>query len=281
MTRLLSNLLKGNFIAFNTQEFRVIDTNSFVEQRLSDIAAQAAAEAPDDEGFHEGLDAAEVADLLTMDMEGEAPLPDETGSNVIKADAIISEVRQEAEAEAFAILEEARAEAESIRQQAREQGYADGMASARLKEQEILSHHEEEFRAQAQELEAEYAARVNELEPALVDIITDVYSHVFHVDLLGRKDLVNMLVRDTLRGNESQTGFVVHVSPDDYNFVSMAKKEFASVIPGDVPLDVVEDMTLSTGECFIETGNGIFDCGLDTELMQLRKELCLLSYRKN
>lgn len=284
MTRLLSNLLKGNFIAFNTQEMRVIDSNPVVEQRLQDLAAAAAeSEYEGDDGFHEGLDASEVADLLTMDMDagGEAPAFEETSGNVIKADAIITEAVQEAEAQAAAIIEQAQNEAAAIKQQAHDEGYQDGMAEARRKEQELIASRNAELDARARDLEEEFETRLNELEPALVDTITDVYSHVFHVDLSSHKDLVTTLVRDTLRGNESSTGFIIHVSADDYNYVSMAKKDFAAVIPGDVPLEVVEDMTLSQGECLIETGNGIFDCGLDTQLQQLRKELMLLSYRKN
>ena len=42
--------------------------------------------------------------------------------------------------------------------------------------------------------------------------------------------------------------------------------------------DILEDATLGRSECMIETGNGVFDCGLGTQLEALNEELRLLSY---
>ena len=39
-----------------------------------------------------------------------------------------------------------------------------------------------------------------------------------------------------------------------------------------------EDATLEKNECMIETGNGVFDCSLGTQLEALNEELRLLSY---
>ena len=43
-------------------------------------------------------------------------------------------------------------------------------------------------------------------------------------------------------------------------------------------IDILEDATLGRSECMIETGNGVFDCGLGTQLEALNEELRLLSY---
>ena len=43
-------------------------------------------------------------------------------------------------------------------------------------------------------------------------------------------------------------------------------------------VDIVEDMTMRQGDCMIETANGIFDCGIDTQLSAIKKRLTLLSY---
>ena len=46
-------------------------------------------------------------------------------------------------------------------------------------------------------------------------------------------------------------------------------------------MELVEDMTLSRSQCFIETENGIYDCSLDTQLSELKRKLKLLSYERN
>jgi len=43
-------------------------------------------------------------------------------------------------------------------------------------------------------------------------------------------------------------------------------------------VEIVEDMTLKSNECFIDTGAGIFDCSLETQLEGLKRELRLLSF---
>ena len=44
-------------------------------------------------------------------------------------------------------------------------------------------------------------------------------------------------------------------------------------------VDMIEDVTLNRGECMIETGNGVFDCSLGTQLEALKDELMLLAYK--
>ena len=43
-------------------------------------------------------------------------------------------------------------------------------------------------------------------------------------------------------------------------------------------VDVVEDAAVAKNECMIETENGIYDCGLGTQLDELRKKLMLLAF---
>lgn len=50
---------------------------------------------------------------------------------------------------------------------------------------------------------------------------------------------------------------------------------------GSAHVEIIEDMTLSQAECFIETENGIYDCSLDTQLRELERKLKLLSYEES
>ena len=49
-------------------------------------------------------------------------------------------------------------------------------------------------------------------------------------------------------------------------------------MPEDANIDIVEDITMKTGDCMIETPGGIYDCGLGTQLGTLKNKLELLSY---
>ena len=87
------------------------------------------------------------------------------------------------------------------------------------------------------------------------------------------------LLANAMRNLEGGNGYLIHVSKDDYPFVSMQKKELVkgtSINPED--MDIIEDATLDRSECMIETGNGVFDCSLGTQLEALHEELRLLAY---
>ena len=84
-----------------------------------------------------------------------------------------------------------------------------------------------------------------------------------------------------MREIDETKDFMLHVSPEDYKEVRAAKAMLTSEsLVGNATVEIIEDMTLSKNECLIETGGGIFDCSLGTELEQLKKELKLLSYEK-
>ena len=45
-------------------------------------------------------------------------------------------------------------------------------------------------------------------------------------------------------------------------------------------VEVVEDLTLAKNECLIETDSGIYDCGLGTQLEEVKKKLMLLAFQR-
>ncbi len=195
-----------------------------------------------------------------------------------EAAAIIAEANDNANR----IIDEARAEAESTRQavfeDADSRGYAEGSQRAR----EELEVAKAELAQKAQQLEEEYMNKYSSMEAELVDTITDIYQHIFDVDLSGQRQILLHLIEGTMRRIEGTKSFLVHVSSDDAAYVGMHKKtlEAAATLP-DSLVEIVEDISLAKNQCFIETDGGIFDCGLDTELTELTQKLRILSYEKN
>lgn len=122
---------------------------------------------------------------------------------------------------------------------------------------------------------------VDELEPQFVDTITGIYEHIFHVELGEYREILAHLITTTMRKAESNKVFLIHVSKEDYPYVSMQKKQIATgATAPNSTVEIVEDITISPNECLIETEGGIFDCGLGTQLSELRQKLKLLSYEK-
>lgn len=280
-----SNVFKGGYFGTNqkTTDKRIIDTNELMASRLetlSQILKKDTPQTPED-GFVQGLAAEDVTDLLNEGEEtgslikNEAPNPD----NILqqakdKASELISDAKKQADTIVAEAMEQAAISKKNVLEEARMNGYREGINRA-TKEIEDTKR---ALAKQKLDLEAEYDTRFESMESDLVATITGIYEHIFNVELSSNREILVYLINNTLRKVEGGRNFIVHVSKEDYPFVSSQKKQLVSVGAASNTLDVVEDLNLAKGECFIETDGGIFDCGLGTQLKQLSNMLRLLSY---
>ncbi len=296
------NLLKVGFANVQVEEKRVINSNELAERRIEEQAQKLAQERQaglmnsgdgSEDGFTAGLSAEQMEGLLSDDESEEG-----SRSNVIKANAnaeraqilsdaqqeaeeLLTRAREQAEMQAGQILSDAREQAEAAREsiivQARQQGYQEGVHRAEIE----LARKEQELSERLKAMEAEYEGFVDQLEPRFVDAITGVYEHLFQVELSSYRDILMNLIAATVRQVEGRD-FLVHVSAEDYPYVSMEKKQLTDALTSpNATLELVEDITLRHNECMIETEGGIYDCGLGTQLSELAQKLKLLSYEKN
>ena len=294
MTKSLSkgSVLKSGWMYINPTETRVIDTNAMVESKLKELSFKLAAETDGDagftEGFVQGIKAERVTELIG---EGEEQIPEEPENTIPESEILLQQAQEEIEnmkAQALAEIEEARVQ---IIEEAKKAGYQEGFAQGKKEGfdkghvdglNSVAAEREEALREASiriAQVEEEYQKKIDELEPQFIEMLTGIYEHIFHVSLKNSRDLVVYLIANTMRNLEGSNGFLIHVSREDYPFVSMQKKELVKGTGISVDdIDILEDATLGRSECMIETGNGVFDCGLGTQLEALNEELRLLSY---
>lgn len=275
------NIYKFNQIVLQDAETRVIDSNERMAEKIAEISRSLQESIGEEnesfaEEFTDGIEAAKVSQLL-----------DEGGGNIIKEPVFEGpspqELLDEAKDQADAMLEQARQEAEALKNHAyeealakgHEKGYAEGYQEAEALKTKLIR----EFQEKEEQLTRFYQEKIEELEPSLVDVLTDVYEHIFQVNFSDNRDVVIHLLKNTLRKTEGCSEYLIHVSRDDLAFVSMQKPallEAGGVVNAN--FDIIEDVTLKKNQCLIETENGIFDCSLGVELKELKKQLLLLSY---
>ncbi|MBR6380650.1 MAG: hypothetical protein IKS07_03105 [Lachnospiraceae bacterium] len=298
----MSNLVKNWNTTVEGDGKRVLDMNALVAKRIEALAAKM--QRQENAGFVSGLPAEsmEVEGLLFGEgaegAEGAGTSGTATSGNVIKAplpaevQASAQAILDDANAQAQELLDRAREQAEALiadaharidaeRKQAIDEGYESGYTEARRKADEELQAAKAELDRSAQELEQTYQQTFDEMETGLVDTITDVFEHVFRTDLKLQKPVVIHLVTQALQRIEGAKSFLIHVSRDNYEYVTARKGmlESSVMIPGSV-IEIIEDLGLPDNSCLIETDGGIFDCSLGTELTELTTKLRLLSYTK-
>lgn len=305
------NLVKSYFATKESSTPRVIDGNITVEQsleRIKYIFPDGVPARNENQGLDEDTEAdaepavfseldAEMVKGLVDDNEPENEADNEVAqSNVIKANPVKEEIPSEAQVRAeveelkHRLVEEALADIAVMKNQAAEEvardkaialeaakseGYQEGRNTGYMELEEERKRLEEDKRKH----EEEYSELLFELEPKFVRYITNIYEKVFQVDLSEEKNIVVNLLRNAMQKVEGSKNYIVHVSKEDYKFVYERKKELAdAAMAEDVIIDVVEDLTMKSGDALIETANGIFDCGVETQLTAIKKKLMLLAY---
>ncbi len=290
MISLSNNIYKGGYMYPNSinTDARIIDTNEIMAARLETLAEILKAKETENElgatEFVQGLQPAEVMALLDDNEEsGNVIKVDKTAEaeNILqnakdKASELISDAKKQADTIVSEALEQAAASKKNVLDEAQREGYREGLNRANREMEQLKAQLEQ----QAAQLREAYNARYETMESDLVETITDIYEHIFHIELSTHREILIYLINSTLRKQEGGRNFIVHVSKVDYPFVSSQKKQLSIGNVAGNTMDIIEDLTLAKGECFIETDGGIFDCGLGTQLQLLGRRLKLLSYEK-
>ena len=297
-----SNIYKSHMVVVQDEDMLLIDNNEKIAKKIESLeelmVSSARGETEDEplDGFVGGLDA-ELVEALTADFDEELPTvikaerPEEPQQTQNSADAlaivsaqaqeVLEAARREADNIKSQALMEAQQELESLRSRAMEegrtQGYDDGYSEAIAQVEEQKKQVLEERKR----LEAEYQELVEQLEPRFVEALTDIYEKVFQVDLKKEQNIIMHLISSTMHKIEGSNTYLIHVSREDYPYVSMMKNEMLiPSVSANASVEIVEDMTLGANDCIIETDGGVFDCGLGTQLEELSQKLRLLSYTK-
>ncbi|MDE6847242.1 MAG: hypothetical protein K2J99_15965 [Lachnospiraceae bacterium] len=291
------NIYKSRWVVVSSDKKCVIDSNSRMERRLEELEAHrqvqadeqmAYGEAEDGEAeFVGGLGGEEIDALLTDAGEGaeggiikavhSGQVPD---LEEIKAQA--QAMIDDAQAEIEEMKEAARQEIEMQRRQAVEEGNKEGYKVGHQKGMSEMDDIRLALEGEKRQLEEEYDRLIETLEPRFIDTITEIYNHIFGIELADNRDILVHLIDSTLRQVESSRTFIVHVSQDDYPYVNMQKQTLTEgATAGKGMVEIIEDIALSQGACLIETDGGLFDCGIDTQLRELTNKLRVLSFEKS
>lgn len=185
-------------------------------------------------------------------------------------------MKAEAREECDRIIEEARAsldvERETVFYEAKEQGYQEGLKAA----QEECDALKQELTEKLSSIDREFEKKVDELEPAFVDLLINLIQKITGILVEDRRDLILHIIRQSILDMDNSNNYVIHVSKDDFDFVNSKKQELLFELKGN-NIEVIEDPVLQRAQCTIETDTRIFDCSLDVQLKNLIADIRLLS----
>ena len=276
-----NNIYKANFIQFSPENTKVIDANSLVAKRLEGFSGvlrekDEESEAENLSEYPEGEDEGAMAELLAdRDAVPEEEPEPETEESLAEK---LERMRLEAEEEIGEMKNNALSEIEALKQEtleaAREQGYSEGAARA----EEEYNHKLGELQVKMDSLEGEYQALAEDLEPRIVDAVTDIYKRVFGDNFFNRRDVIIALVSKALAHAGTESYVMIHASAGDAEILRENKEALFESFNYEKEPEIRIEESYPDGRVKVETEYGILDCGIDTELNELSRVLHLLSY---
>ena len=130
-----------------------------------------------------------------------------------------------------------------------------------------------EEEARQQELEETFKSRFSTMESDIVDAVISVFDKVFQIQFEDKRELLLALVNGTLMDIDPGEKIRIHVNFEDQKMLSGHIDEIQEITGKDVAIEFVKDQKLSDGQCKIETDYGVVDCGIDTQLSSLLKDI--------
>lgn len=256
----LSNLLKYNYVRSDELSAVVINSNQKSEEILQELLRKQSADEQVPEGFSEGMD---------------APVIDQESLNRMledarrEADTILNLAQQKANS----VVNDANQRAISIYEEQKQAGYDEGMKQAENRQKQLQKELENAYIQKEQELTDSLRKREENLEKDLIDVITQVFNKVFHIQFDDKKEILLFLVDHTLHHVEKSKSFRIRVSEDTRSYLEQQIDSLREQVGTEAELAFVTDMTMQDSECIIETDSGVFDCSIEVELSNLIKDI--------
>lgn len=269
----MSNLYKQRYIVADNGNARVINSNSKVEARMQELEKMMT-QIPTQQGAVDGFVAGLQLEVVDAVPKEDEISPQETVQKAKEeADAILADAKEQVDI----ILADAEKQAEAIREEARNTGYETGLREGNEQAEAALTEKKNQMEEAHRLLEEDYRQKIEELEPYLVDVVSDVFEKVFHVQFDDKKEILLYLIQNVILSAEGTKDFQVRVSLKDYEFMEEHKDEITRRVGGAVNVEIMADAALKERQCMIETDSGVFDCGTDVQLDNLIKALRSLS----
>jgi flagellar assembly protein FliH len=296
----LSNLYKPWSIKSEAVDARVINSDAILEEFLQKNAQRSQSANPIDvetaipEGdgetgeaeFKEGLAATGVYTEIEDGEGGEEswqpgePETMETAQHMQQAqqtehlsseaaDKLLAEAKEKADE----LLAQAKSSAEQIEEEARQRGRDEAVRQLEKQREEVRVELQQSYDEKVRSLEEEYTGKRDSMEHELVDVITEVFNRVFHIQYDNKKQILLYLIDNALSGTEGEKSFHIKVAEDNVLFLENHREDLLDKVGHDIELEILADGSMGENDCIIETDSGIFDCSLGAQLENLTKDL--------
>lgn len=191
-----------------------------------------------------------------------------------QANQEINEMKVRAERETAQEAERIKAAtAEAAKQQGHAAGLQQGLDEAKRQMADQLKQTADICNAMVAAAEQESSRVLLEAEPKIIELVLAISRKIICDEVEERPAVVLGLVRGALERVRDQNQIIIHVSPEDYEFILQSRQLLQTVVGAELSLTLMADAVLGKGGCLIETSFGTVEAGIDTQLESIRRVL--------
>ena len=191
-----------------------------------------------------------------------------------QANQEINEMKVRAERETAQEAERIKAAtAEAAKKQGHATGLQQGLDEAKRQMADQLKQTADICNAMVAAAEQESRRILLEAEPKIIELVLAISRKIICDEVEERPAVVLGLVRGALERVRDQNQIIIHVSPEDYEFILQSRQLLQTVVGAERSLTLTADSVLGKGGCLIETSFGTVEAGIDTQLESIRRVL--------
>jgi flagellar assembly protein FliH len=197
-------------------------------------------------------------------------------------------IKQQAEEEAQRIADEAKIKAaelqsevkknlESERKEAREKGREDGHGKGFEEGKAEVERLIERTRVVLERAQDKRAEILSETEQEIVDLVLLISRKVIKVISENQRNVIISNVVQALRKVKAKGDVIIRVNMNDLQLTTEHKQEFIKLLEGAKSIQVIEDSSVDSGGCIIETDFGEIDARISSQLSELESKILEIS----
>ncbi len=300
-----NNMIKGFSINYDHDKIKKLDTTEREEKLYEKLREIKEEKDRLEENFREGITAEKLDENGEVISEEE---PKQKGISQEELEAykeslreeltaqireeLTEKIRMEIQAELDELVSEAKNNAESIIEAARKkgeeegeaakagiislastQGYEDGLKRAKEENQ----HREDELKAEAEQLKADYERQVSELEPAFVEIMGKYMKKITGLQYDRYNEVFMYLLDCGIKSSPRDKEFSVYLSQEDYDRFKTDFDDIKETYAQNLTLSFAVNPELKKGDIVLENNGHMIECGITVNLNGLLDSLSILS----
>lgn len=251
MTRLLSNVIKSNYVKIAEDKIYNIQIPNIF-----------------------GNSVPKATNNPEVKKEPKKEVKKENTEELIKsaqkqANDIIDNAQREAANIINQATNDANIKANQILANAQKEGYNDGYNQAIGEVNSMKVQVQQQLDLAIQQKEQTLQA----IEPNVVEMVLKISNSIFGKMLDIDPELILLLMKKGLSETSSVGQIQIHISSDDYEFAIQNKIQLDEFVGNNAQLEIIKDLSLEKGDCIIETPFGNIDSSFEQQFESIKNEL--------